>query len=410
MSESKQLSDEARKDVLDELLLPLGPDAMPFALVGDEQNFHPEDWAWLFLSMNQEYRDAYYSEHAESNNGPNLASDLVEPDRGEIKPDHDGSCARRFGLAAWLNPSTKALPKLKNKEDSWFFPLKRPIAEDYRRKEVSDRKYVRVGPTYSPQLDKYPHLVANEASFGYRRPLSLPTGLQSANDTWGITWVAIDCSIPPDGQVSALRTLAFANRERLMDNGWKTNDEFRDVSVIDIAESDVFEHMHFKRSAGATNMVTDSTIVWRAVQIDSLGPIVRQIAFLLKTLGEAHQSLVDQGLAKPQPFRRFKNNLPPMKDQDREYLHGGSYLKALFVIAELAEWRHDANKIAQLTGIISGNDRYLNNWRQQFHGDIDAYITEAGRMIDSGYRFLIHAQKPNVSDQIESTKSAITDV
>lgn len=409
MSESKQLSNEARKEVLDGLLLPLGPDAMPFALVGDEQTFRPEDWAWLFLSMNQEYWDAY-AEHAEGNDGPNLASDLVEPDKCEIKPDHDGSCARRFGLAAWLNPRTTALPKLKNKKDSWFFPLKRLIAEDYRRKEVSDKKYVRTGPLYSRQLDKYPHLVTNEASFGYRRPLNLPTGLQSATDTWGITWAAIDCSIPPDGQVSALRTLAIANREHLMDNGWKTNDEFRDVSMTDIAESDVFEHMHFKRSAGATNMVTDSMAVWRAVQIDALGPIVRQIAFLLKTLGEVHQSLVDQGLAKPQPFRRFKNSLTPMKDRDGESRHGGSYLKALFVIAELAKWRHDAKKIAQLTGIISGNDRYLNNWRQQFHEDIDTYIAEAGRMIDGGYRFLIHAQKPNVSDQSESTKGAITDV
>lgn len=409
MSEPKRLSDEARKDVLDGLLLPLGPDAMPFALVGDEQNFRPEDWAWLFLSMNQEYQDAY-AEHAECNDDPNLANELVDPNKGEIKPDYDGSCARRFGLAAWLNPGTKALPKLKNKEDSWFFQLKRPIAEDYRRKEVSDRKYVRVGPTYSPQLDKYPYLIANEAPFGYRRPLNLPMSSQSASDTWGITWVAIDCSIPPDGQVSALRTLAFENRERLMDNGWKTNDEFRDVSVIDIAESDVFEHMHFKRSAGATNMVTDSTVVWRAVQIDSLGPIVSQIALLLKTLGEVHQSLVDQGLAKQQPFRRFKNSLMPMKDRDGESRHGGSYLKALFVIAELAKWQHDAKKIAQLTGIISGNGQYLNNWRQQFDENIDTYIDEATRMIDGSYRFLIHAQKPNTSDQTESTKRAIADV
>lgn len=377
--------------------MPLGPEAMPFALIGNETNLGPEDWAWLFLSMSDKYADAFH-EHVQNNGDLYRGSDLEDVVGDCVWSDHDSRCAMQFGLAAWVSPSTPALPKLRNKDDSWFFPLKRPIAEDYRRKEVSDKKYVRVGPTYSRQLDKYPHLVANETTFGYRRPLNFPTGPQSPNDMLGITWAAIDCSIPPEGQVSALRALAVANRERLMDHGWKTNDDFDSVSVTDVSDSDAFEHLHFRKSAGARGKVTDLTTVWRAAQIDALGPIVSQTAFLAKRLGAIYQNLVLDGFAEPPPFRRFKNALPSMKDRDDEFRHGGSYVKALFVIAELVKWGHDANDIAQITGIVDENKRYQNNWQKQFHEDIERYMSEAQQMIEGGYRLLIHAQKPTPSE------------
>lgn len=397
MSENKKSTEPTREEIIDGLVLPLGSRSAPFALIGEEANFGPEDWAWLFLSMNREYADAFH-ERVQTKVNLYTGDDFQDPIGEDIWYDTDETCATRFGLAAWLNPSAPALPRFREKDDSWFFPLKRPIVEDYRRKEVSDRKYVRVGPTYSRQLDRYRHMVANETTYGYRRPLNIPTEPQSPGNTLGITWVAVDCSIPPEGQLSALRTQAFANRERLRDHGWTTNDDSNGASVVEISESDAFEHLHFRRSAGSTAQVTDLAAVWRAVQIDALGPIVSQMEFLAKRLGEIHEKLLLDGFAAPPPFRRFRNTLPSVKGDDGVPKNGGSYFKALLVIAELAMWGNDASKIAQLTGIIDENKRYRYSWQKQFHEDIDRYMDEARHMIDGGYRLLIHAQKPNASE------------
>ncbi len=171
-----------RKNIRAALSLTLDEGVQPFALVGDEVTFTPEDWAWQFLSMDPEYRDAYALQVAEFAESA-LATEVNNPSRYEIKKDIDGSCASRFGLAAWLNPSATRLPKLLHARDSWFFPLVRPVAEDYRRNEVSGKKYVRTSPLYARHLDKYLHLVANETTFGYRHPFNPPSTQQTASDS-----------------------------------------------------------------------------------------------------------------------------------------------------------------------------------------------------------------------------------
>jgi hypothetical protein len=402
MSEEKKLPGRNRPEIAEGLLLPLGSDAMPFALNDHETKFGPEDWAWLFLSMNEKYVEAF-GEHVKKCDvdkcEPYFRGDFEDEVNDKVWLDHDGNCAEQFGIAAWLRPSIETLPKLRSKDDSWFFPLKRLILEDYRRSEVSEKKYVRSGPTYSRHLDKYLHLVANETTFGYRRPLNTPTGEQRADEMLGITWVAVDCSIPPEGQMSALRALAVAHRQHLMDFGRKTNDRLDSFSVEDTSDSDAFEHLLFKRSAGATAKVKDLTTVWRAVQIDALGPIVKQTEKLTSTLRTIHQELVREGLAVPAQSLRFQNALPSMKDRDGELRNGGSYLKALVVIAELIRWGHDANKIAHITGVMDENHRYQYSWQKQFHENIERYIDEALRMVEGGYRLLIHTQKPAFSEK-----------
>jgi len=59
MSKMDQTVDEVMRSALVALSLPLSQGPQPFSLVGDEAKFTPEDWAWLFLSMNSEYQDAY---------------------------------------------------------------------------------------------------------------------------------------------------------------------------------------------------------------------------------------------------------------------------------------------------------------------------------------------------------------
>jgi hypothetical protein len=393
MSKIDQTVDEVTRIALAGLSLPLSEGPQPFSLVGDEAKFTPEDWAWLFLSMNSEYQDAYAARILEEAESP-INQRISKLDYNEVKEDHDGSCALRFGLAAWLNPSAERLPKLSHERDSWFFPLTRPVAEDYLRQEVSEKKYVRTSPVFARHLDKYPHLVANETTFGYRRPLNTPSTPQLANDTFSITWVAIDCSIPPAGQITGLKALALANREALIQNGWKTTNRLDSVSIEDVTKNEVFEHMRFRKSSGAVDQSGNLEALWRAVQIDVLGPIVNQTTLLQKALSEVHDAPVAGKLATP-PFRRFKNTLKSSQDNDGEFRNGGSYLKALHVIAELTQWGHDANSIARVTAINAEHGRHLHSWRRQFHEDLEKYIEEAQKMIEGGYKFLIHAQKPD---------------
>jgi hypothetical protein len=386
------LSDEEYADARAGLLLLLGPDIAPFELVGDEPNLGPDDWAWIFLSMNDDYRDAYDA-HA-GDEDLDLTIELAGQHIPGIKRDSDGTCAARFGLAAWVPPSQPNLPKFASSGDSWFFPLKRPVSEDYRRKEVSSAPYARTWAPHSPKIDKYPHILANETLFGYRRPRHVPLPDGNPTSTWSIIWVAIDCSIPPAGQISALSSLASALRGKLKSD-WPENDASDECGVFDIAGSDAFDHMHFNKASGATSAVVDLKTVWRAVQIDALGPIVTQLDFLLKALNEIHRNLIAKGLATAPPYERFKNSLPKAEDRDGTSRSGGNYIKALVILAELSKWGHDTRRISQITIGHSVGNRYSHNWKRLFEESIEDYIAQADQMIHGGYRLLIHTQRPD---------------
>lgn len=210
MSE-KRLSEDDILGYREALTLPLLSDASPFDLAEDERKFRPEDWAWLFLSLNQDYKDAY-SEHfndAEADLSSKMASSQILG----LKADHSNECAKRFGLSAWVSPSISRLPKLLEPNDSWFFPLKRLVLESHPAKYPQ-----------SPGAGKYALIHTNQDLFGYRPPLRIPylpdtprKPKQRVEDTssWSNIWVAVDCSIPPAGQVSALFNLAKATRKKL---------------------------------------------------------------------------------------------------------------------------------------------------------------------------------------------------
>lgn len=400
------------------LRLKLSTGATPFELNKEEASYGPDDWAWLFLRLNSEYGEAYKGHVADEDE--DLSHSLSEQPPG-LKLDHDGACASEFGLPVWLSPEEKELPKLIEKNDSWFFPLKRPISEDYRRTEVSSKHYKRQSSGYSRQLDRYPHILANEALFGYRKPpyVPIPQFQQVRHShpsnkpslkapapfdamTLGLVWVAIDCSIPPDGQVSALADLAEKMRKALMAEGWKSNRESRDFEVVHTTKSDAFQHMKFFRAANATDKVQQHEVVWRAVLIDSLGPIGLQQEILLSKLNRIHLDLIAKGLAKEPRFQRFKNTLSSNQrvsvgdnKKDDAFPSSTSYLKALHTLAQLTlQGYDDPTEIAGIIGIFASRNHYISDWARHFHANLESHILDAVQMVNSGYRMLIHDQRP----------------
>lgn len=374
------------------LTLPLHPGASPFSLSEDEREFGPEDWAWLFLSLNQHYRDAY--EKHVNDMDTDVSSKLRKPQISGLKSDKSGECANRFGLPVWVPPAELRLPELTVKGDSWFFPLKRPVTE------TAPPKHLQSGSTKG-----YTYILANKDLFGYRPPVHVPFYSYSSKNpkrrtqdisTWSNVWVAIDCSIPPAGQVSALTQLARATRRKLQDAGWADHDGYWDCGIENIERNDVFSGSTFSYASGATDKVTDIRAVWRAVVIDPLGAIIDQQDELLHALKKVHRDLVANGLAQKPAFERFQNLLPSRSDGDGTQRNGGSYLKALFTLAELRDLGcTDPQVIARITGTYSSNSRYPHTWMRDFHANIDRYTDEAKQMVEGGYRMLIHAQKPD---------------
>ncbi|WP_273163404.1 hypothetical protein [Massilia timonae] len=409
----ERLPDEHCNWVRNDLNLTPG---LPFELSEEELNYQPEDWAWSFLRLNENYRTAYKAHALDEDE--DLSQVLDGQQAPGLKPDRDGTCGRDFGLAAWIPPSAKVLPRLKNKSDSWFFPLKRPVAEDYRRTEVSKIPYRRPWSRYLPHLDAYPHILANETHFGYRMPpfvpspvLKLPSFSRKPYSqyieapppfdasTLGLVWAAVDCSIPPAGQVSALTNLAQVVRSALMAEGWKSKKNVRNVEIEHVNKSDAFAHMVFLCSERATDKVTSHQDVWRAVMIDSLAPIGYQKETLLKGLWRIHRELIADGLAQEPRFLRFKNTLAVTERRQEGALQlssGGSYLKALQILAQLIQLGYsDPAEVAQIIGLRSASNRYIGSWALHFDNDIDQHIADAQQMIAAGYRLLIHEQKPD---------------
>src|SRR5471032_1515745 len=143
----ERLTEKQIVNARNDLHLKMSACPSPFELSEEESKYRPDDWTWLFLRLSSEYEQSYKA-HADGED-EDLSHSLIDQQPFGIKPDHDRTCAEDFGLAFWLPPSEKALPKLKEENDSWFFPLKRPVVEDYRRTEVGDHQYHRPWSRYS---------------------------------------------------------------------------------------------------------------------------------------------------------------------------------------------------------------------------------------------------------------------
>lgn len=384
----------------------------PFSLTGDELNFGPDAWAWLFLRLNNEYATAY-SAISQNPIDENLAVHLLNKiEILNIRPDIDGSCGRRFGLSAWLDPALKKLPALRC-HGSWFFPLKRPVpAAPFLPQSITQPNF----GEHPLKVEAFPSpsLLAHESPFGFQAMRNAPPladdrqAFFMSRRSWILT--AVNCSVPPTAQVSALVDLVKIKRKYLMSQGIKTDDHQRSLILRKLTDcnflsSEIHEHTDDKTDKATHPREFDEfPAKWRVVAIDALGPVVIQSKALLTLLADAYKSCFADGHSSPQPIPGpFPITLPTCKKYGPEH-NGGNYLKALLTVAELNQLIGTGGGHPDSRRIMAAIPARLSSWvpakawRQDFQENLESkYVPQAQNLIDGGYKWLVHAQKPKPS-------------
>ena len=399
---------QAQADAREALTLNWLDQPAAFELASNE-NYDVDDWAWLFLSLSEEYGEDYDKLLKRSLNRADerlrgvTESIIGNQEPNGIFPDYDGTCRRKYGLAAWIPRSFVTLPRLQSGA-SWFFPLKAPVLENYNRKIVDESLNL------DPALRQFPirradksslyYLPTNESPFGYQLPPSgyRPIANPIVEGGQGTIWAAIDCSIPVKGQLAVLRDMAAQARNILHKrNAIPTTDNFPEIRLANVEDSPEFEHMRFKFARGCDSS-SHVAAVWFAVSVEVLGPLVKQFDELLKILTKKHEELCKSDIARAVPNSFIQSPLPHVKGG-----HGGCQLKALHMVAELAMRGAATRDIAAILGVgRKAAKGYAYPWHQQFDENLDNYLQTAQRIVNGDYKYLVHEQiKPTDASGVD---------
>jgi hypothetical protein len=366
----------------------------PFALTDADKEFSCDDWAWQFLRLNSRYQEAF-SAACDEAGGPRGPSPGPAPSRFFVDRHSvslaDGKissreCANEFSLAAFLDPAHKTLPPLKE-EFSWFFPLTES-KHAYVRDE-HDRN-----PTWEP-LESDLYLKQFRTPFGYRIP-PLTDDVKLLNPGPHAPChicVPIDCSVSPDAQLRSLDMVAKSVRTTLRSIGRVTARDQAKLSgwrVTNIADSDALSKNALATYPDASSTSGVPSTRWKAVSIDVLAPVERQIQAckqdLLAAQQRHHQSLDD-----PLWLLRFPSSIRQCPEPDY------NYLKTLLSIA-----RHPAtgsfdgdpslaDEIVRGVGIRPAS-RTCPPWLEYFLSAAPLHVRRAQALINGDHTLLVHGQ------------------
>ncbi|PQV52176.1 hypothetical protein [Paraburkholderia sp. BL21I4N1] len=365
-----------------------GFDPNIFALTDLEKEFGPDDTAWQFLKWNPDYRQAFHQlldKKSDMDALEAILAHIKSPNPEVIACAQNETCRRRFGIAAWLDPDEERLPELNNPDDSWFFPLMRPLQEDtmlkFRQRDASYEK--RPGGQW---------LTVRETPFGYReilrtgprRPARLPA--KKENHCQKLVFTAIDCSVPIDAQLVALEKLVRTQREYWNEQICTTDSA--SVIIEPIGWNDVIRPSR-----------VEEPDFWQTVGIDALGPIRKQIEECRSRLARIHRKLDDDDLVL-----HFGERFPMPKVPGGEVAtpSRNRYLKALLLIAERippdafrtdnidAERPGLAHQIARELGIVRAEQP---RWVKVFDEGMSTWhLRRAKSLVTHFYAWLVHAQ------------------
>ena len=363
----------------------------PFALIGLENNFGPDDWAWQFLRLNHGYQSDYanaLAAHDPDDDHP-LGAHFLGGKHPERKIRFsESSCRMKYGLSTWLDPQQLCLPRLKRGE-SWFYPLSRThdSPEDPLLQVIHEDifAYVKV-----PNLRRFDR---NRAEHAANRV--------TANSR-PYVWFAIDCSVPPAAQLKSVEVALRMYRDYFHDmNAVKDSRYGNDAGFVPLKDCLWFpEGTNDDASAVADGIEQSSA--WFAIRVDALGPIKEQVNAHLINLNDTYIDLIDKNFVVEPVRKRFRKELKGPRDEFGEQLSDGNFLKALVVCAQLAQHGLDEFETVQfITENAAKSGKELtksgstrDNWNTDFAKRAENYREDARAFVKGGYRWLVHAQKP----------------
>lgn len=378
--------------VVSELSLCIADSESPFALTGQEKYLGPDDWAWQFLRLNHSYQREYAD--AASNNDPDNVNLLGAVAPAEKHSDrkiryNEALCRKRFGLSTWLDPKCFRLPKLARGE-SWFSPL----TQCWDSPEVP-----RV--VYTPSLfsfKKHPFIGA------YDRAMAKRAGVKVQAYSSPLVWYAVDCSVPPAAQLKSVEAISKMHRDWLGKQDAEMRPRVKDVAVVvPLKDSPWFQSESFDTASGAADeSEVHASELWYAIQIDTLGPIKEQVEDRLGLLNQAYIRLCSTDLATPPIRTRFRHELTGPGDGNGGRLSDGNFLKALVLCAQLSQRGLNAD---QTTSFLRQNSTSSadalpkiggarDDWASGLELRVANYTENARKFVKGGYRWLVHAQKP----------------
>jgi hypothetical protein len=370
--------------------LSVGRAYSPFSLTESEGELGPDDWAWRFLRLGADYRQAYLDaknkqdENPQSRTGAAKYSDVNE--HRTVFVDEQ-SCRETFGLSTWRDPELSFLPRLGDGA-SWFSPL---------RSVVVDPASARTGIDFN----------VGHGVFGLLKrriePCLIVERLYGSKVSASISF-SVDCSVPPDGQLKSVKSIATQYARQLRLAG-RTADEFAsDRGLIILGRGNLFSRSEFRAVLASASPNHNPEEFWRLIGIDVVGNPGRYYEKYRSLLLKEYKSLVKAKLAKEPDHWRFWPRLSDSQGRGAGSPSDGHTLKAYVMIAEcVTAGIVDSRKIlAVLEGEGAGSEmpkQLPDGW----HGwaakgprtaRFDLYKESAAKYVKAGYKWLIHSQNP----------------
>lgn len=403
------------------LSLKIAPGDAPFDLLGKETRLRPEDWAWQFLRLNDDYRTAYKT--AQEKQPYETGSETRKPGRvvlrhacRSILVDED-ICRSSFGLSTWLDPNQTRLPVL-DRGESWFSPLS-PIG--------ITSTHVGFVPSHNP-----PYLAAlrinpvhTEMAF-----YVVTNGLFGRSEKHNVENVTggplryqrphlfflIDSSVPPAGQLLEIENFVGYIRKRMATAVCTAPPPFRKrraqatVEALNERLALAFPSLRqVVHPLAPGEKPCDTGAVWSVAKLDFRVPLKENIAVIRHQLTARHEKLVADGVAARPPWERLRRELSAPRQPDGITLTDGHSLKAYAIIAELQKIAGRNLTSAEVGRIImershaagDGQPAELSllwdEWLAKRVHRIAGYIDYARRFVAGDYRWLIYTQKPDAS-------------
>lgn len=399
-----------------QLSLKITPGDAPFDLIGTESRFGPEDWAWQFLRLNDDYQKAYRTaqeqqQHAAGNETRQPERIVLRHACRNILADED-NCRNRFGLSTWLDPQQTRLPELERGE-SWFSPLS-PIEITSTQAPIVPPQLAALWPHHTAHFETAFYVATNgvfgraekhnvENVFGERLRYQRPH-----------LFFLVDSSVPPAGQLLEIENFVRYVRERMKGAVCTAPAPFRQrktqatVEVLNEKLAGAFLRQVAPPLARG-DRACDPAALWSVVKLDFRVALKENIAIIRDRLTKRHKELVANGVAAKPLWDRLRHKLSAPRKTGDIALTDGHGLKAYAVIAELRQIAGRDLTPTEIERVITERSclansgqpdklpKLLDEWFANRVDRIKGYIDYARDFVAGDYRWLIYTQQPNAS-------------